>query len=234
MAALAVDAAAPSSATSPGGRLDAGCSIARASVDLPQPDSPTTPRISPLRQSSETPSTARADQPLRRGTRPPRSRTSISGPRSSGRPRLHGRRGRRDLGPLAPRREVAGGRVAPRRPRAAPGPRPAALVRVRAARLEATARRAARPDRAARRDRGGEPAAAADHGQRLEQALRVRVLGVVEDRADRPDLDDPARVHDRDPVAGLGEHAEVVGDQDQRQARAARAGARAAAAPAPA
>ena len=39
-------------------------SIARARVDLPQPDSPTTPRISPGRHSSETPSTARAT-PLR-------------------------------------------------------------------------------------------------------------------------------------------------------------------------
>src|SRR6185437_10276749 len=31
----------------------------RAMVDLPEPDSPTTPRISPARKESETPSTAR-------------------------------------------------------------------------------------------------------------------------------------------------------------------------------
>ncbi len=35
-------------------------SIARASVDFPQPDSPTIPRISPRRHSSDTPSSARA------------------------------------------------------------------------------------------------------------------------------------------------------------------------------
>ena len=50
---------------------------------------------------------------------------------------------------------------------------------------------------------------------RLEQPLRVGVLGLGVDLTDAPRLDDPARVHDRDPVAGLGEHAEVVGDQDQ-------------------
>ena len=56
--------------------LDCRPSIARASVDLPQPDSPTMPRISPLRHSSETPSTARA---VRRGPElDPRSRISIS------------------------------------------------------------------------------------------------------------------------------------------------------------
>src|SRR5215469_13057312 len=49
--------AAPSKRISPlvGGRSP---SIMRASVDLPQPDSPTSPRISPLRTVSETPLTA--------------------------------------------------------------------------------------------------------------------------------------------------------------------------------
>ena len=43
------------------------------------------------------------------------------------------------------------------------------------------------------------------------------MLGVGEHLLDRAGLDDPPRIHHRDPVAGLGEHAEVVGDQDQRQ-----------------
>ena len=41
--------------------------------------------------------------------------------------------------------------------------------------------------------------------------------GAPEDRVHRPGLDDPAGVHDRDPVARLGQHREVVADQDQRQ-----------------
>ena len=35
---------------------------------------------------------------------------------------------------------------------------------------------------------------------------------------DRPDLDDPAGVHHRDAIAGLGDHAHVVGDEHDRGA----------------
>ena len=51
---------------------------------------------------------------------------------------------------------------------------------------------------------------------RLEQPPRVRMLGRAEDRVGRSPLDDPPGVHDRDLVGDLGDHAEVVGDDDDR------------------
>ena len=93
----------------------------------------------------------------------------------------------------------------------------AAVGGVRAAGSEATALGQVARIRRATRDRRRQAAHAADHRQRVEQPLGVGVLRGVEDGAHRADLDDPARVHHRDPVAGLGEHPEVVGDQDQRQ-----------------
>ena len=54
--------------------------------------------------------------------------------------------------------------------------------------------------------------------QRLEQGLRVRVPGVGEQGRRVRRLDDPARVHDRDPVGATGDDPEVVGDQDHRHA----------------
>ena len=41
--------------------------------------------------------------------------------------------------------------------------------------------------------------------------------GVAEQRLDVGVLDDLAGVHDGDPVAHLGDHAEVVGDEDDRR-----------------
>ena len=204
----------PSRANSP----DAGStrlSIARASVDLPQPDSPTTPRISPWRHSNETPSTARAtlalDAELHRqvanlhqglGIHSATSAAVTAGAAISG----HSLQG------------------AKWHAAACPGPtsRSAGSSKQRSAAYGQRGRKRQPSGRLARvgratRDRRREAALAADHRQRLEQPLRVRVLRGVEDGAHRAGLDDPARVHDRDPVAGLGEHAEVVRDQDQRQ-----------------
>ena len=207
----------PSRASSPAAG-STRLSIARARVDLPQPDSPTTPRISPLRQSNETPSTARVTLRLTRNSTA-RSRTSIRlwvGHSLASRRGGVGRGGLGDLGPLAPGRVVTRGGL-PRPHLAQRRVLEAALGRVRTAGPKATALgRLVRVGGAAR-DRSREAALAPDHRQRLEQALRVRMLGAFEDGAHRPDLDDPARVHDRDPVAGLGEHPEVVRDQDQRQ-----------------
>jgi hypothetical protein len=39
------------------------------------------------------------------------------------------------------------------------------------------------------------------------------MLRVQQDLIDRAGLDDPARVHDRQSLDGLGHHCEVVGDQ---------------------
>ncbi len=58
----------------------------------------------------------------------------------------------------------------------------------------------------------------AEERDRLQQRLRVRMLRAAEDVGDGPSLDDPARVHDRDLVDHLGDHAEVVGDQQDRHA----------------
>jgi hypothetical protein len=44
------------------------------------------------------------------------------------------------------------------------------------------------------------------------------VARIVEDVAPRALLDDPPEVHDRDPVADLPDHAQVVADEDVRQA----------------
>src|SRR5881275_3043952 len=56
---------------------------------------------------------------------------------------------------------------------------------------------------------------------RAEQPPRVRVLRVVEDLLLVPLLDDPAGVHDEDPVGDVGDDAEVVRDQDDRRAEVA-------------
>ena len=67
-----------------------------------------------------------------------------------------------------------------------------------------------------------------------EQALGVRVAGVGVDVGDRGLLDDPAGVHHRDRVGDVGDHAEVVGDEDQAHVRTRAAAPRAGPSPAPA
>ena len=57
-----------------------------------------------------------------------------------------------------------------------------------------------------------------DDRDRADQAARVRVLRLAEQRRDVGLLDDLAGVHDRHPVAHLGDDAEVVGDEDDRGA----------------
>ena len=59
---------------------------------------------------------------------------------------------------------------------------------------------------------------------RAEQAPGVGHLRVVEDLVDRARLHALAAVHDQHLVAGLGDDAEVVGDQDDRRVELASAG----------
>src|SRR2546429_114997 len=54
-------------------------------------------------------------------------------------------------------------------------------------------------------------------GKRLEQRWGVGMRGRFVDLLARSRLDQPARIHDRDPVAHLGDDAEVVRDEDQRE-----------------
>ncbi len=79
-------------------------------------------------------------------------------------------------------------------------------------------RRAARPATARRRrarSARAPPGRRARHGR--HQRRRVRVLRAARRSPRVADLDDPAEVHDRDPVGDLPDHREVVRDEDVRQ-----------------
>ena len=60
-----------------------------------------------------------------------------------------------------------------------------------------------------------------DLRHRVEQTLGVRVLRAGEQRVDRRLLDDLPGVHDDDPVADLGDDAEVVGHEEHGHAEVA-------------
>src|SRR5689334_6640154 len=176
-----------------------------ARVDLPQPDSPTTPRVSPLFNENETPSTALTWPTVRLNSTPTRTGKCLTRPSTSRIGSATSDDLLRDVAPAgAAHAEVVHGRDL----------RDAPVEHARAARVE----------RAARRDVGQRRRQALDRlellplevqaRQRLEQRLRVRVARRAEQLVDVGVLDDAARVHDRDPVRDVGDHAEVVGDQD--------------------
>ena len=56
-------------------------------------------------------------------------------------------------------------------------------------------------------------------GIEAKQSDRIRVLRSLEQRVDRGMLDDFASIHDRDFVADLRNHPEIVRDQDNRGVR---------------
>ena len=97
------------------------------------------------------------------------------------------------------------------------GDRVALVAAELAARLERTARRqvgeAWRLARDRRRRRG---VGYLERGHRLDQAAGVGVAGAVHHRPVEPGLQPPPGVHHDDLVAGLGDHAEVVGDEHDR------------------
>src|SRR5262249_60046155 len=64
-------------------------------------------------------------------------------------------------------------------------------------------------------------AAAAQGRQAVQEADRVGMARLVEDVAGASGLDDAPGVHYRNPVAELGDDAEVVRDEDERQVRLA-------------
>ncbi len=206
------------------------CRMTRPVVDLPDPDSPTIPRVSLRRSSKLTPSTARFT-PTGLRTRPPlstgkcfvrsRTRSTTSPGGSAGRaPPVSN-----SSPEPSPLRLDLGGEVARRRVLAARGGDQRRLLDVAAV----------APDRAARRERAarGEPdelrrppgdrrerlaRAGVDPRQRAEQADRVRHARPVVEVVDVPDLDRPPGVHHQHPVGDAGDHAEVVGDQHHRRA----------------
>ena len=61
----------------------------------------------------------------------------------------------------------------------------------------------------------------AEDRDRADEALRVRVPRLLEQAGHVGLLDDLAGVHDGHPVAHLGDHAEVVRDEDERRVRLA-------------
>ena len=98
----------------------------------------------------------------------------------------------------------------------------------RAAGMEAAPRAAARRGRAASPgivESVSRTTSTSRHG--AEQAERVGVVRLSEDRLDGPVLDDLARVHHRDVLARLRDHREVVRDEDDAHAELLAAATRA-------
>src|SRR5262245_34908166 len=205
--------------------------IARPTVDFPQPDSPTSPSVSPRRMSIVTPSTARMlpmcrsrTSPLLMGNQTLRSSSLTSDPfavltaaRSSCRPSC--RRCLSGSFPLLDRHRVEAGNLMPafdlyeRRNLLA-----GQVDLVPAARLEGTGCRRLEHvprltlDRTEPRAAGGiEPRHA------LEQAESVRVARMGEELGRRGRLHEHAGVHDVHALAHPGDDAEVVRDHDQRR-----------------
>ena len=52
----------------------------------------------------------------------------------------------------------------------------------------------------------------------LDERIRIGVRGPIEDERARPLLHDPTKVHDRDPIADVTNHREVVADEKVAQA----------------
>ena len=97
-----------------------------------------------------------------------------------------------------------------------PQPRRLAGRDQRAARVEAAAGRdARRVGRLAGEDLRRHPLAL---GHDRQQRARVRMARVRQQLLGRPLLDDPAEVHDRDPVGDVPREPEVVGDDEDRDA----------------
>ena len=123
---------------------------------------------------------------------------------------------------LRPLVEVAAAAVARADLRASAAPPPADVLGERAAVDEHAAGQVLAERRQEARDRV-EPAAVLAHAaarDAAEQPDRVRVARVVEDRLDRPLLDELAGVEDADPLAHLADHAEVVADEEHRRVEA--------------
>ena len=200
----------------------------RARVDLPQPDSPTTPeRLAALRaRAARRSAHGRRGPGGRPGGRAPcgatGKRTTTSSIDSSGTRRScglrHGglRAGRRH-GLVVPAGDACGSGADRRR--AAGTSRRQRLGREAAARVEGAARRASRRGRRRALDRQQRPPLARRRAapSRAGRAYRRGADG-AKTRRDGAGLDDAARIHDGDAVAGLRHDAEVVGDEDHAHA----------------
>ncbi len=208
-------------------------STTRATVDLPEPLSPTSPSVSPARMPKSTPSTAWT-RPVTRLSRPECTGKSLRRPLASS---SRWSAATRPL-PAAPAVTpgTAAGAWSPgpstrpprsisscdRRQRTRPAPsRRSSGHRLRGARVERV--RAPRVEPAPTGHLVGARHLTGDHVQlaalrgrlrhRVEQALGVGVAREREQRVDRRLLHDLARVHHDDAVADLRDDAEVMRDE---------------------
>src|SRR5215218_1222752 len=176
--------------------------IALPSVDLPQPDSPTSPSVSPTARSRLTPLTARTTPAavLKRTWTSLRESSDISGRPGREAGDQAARRGLGELGPLAE----------------------AARHYALAARCEGAALRQG-IERRHHAGNVGQPLGAFGAGdrRRADQADRVGVQGVLEQIVDGRFLDLAAGIHHHDAIGGLGDDAEVVGDEQHGHAAVA-------------
>ena len=185
----------------------------RASVVLPEPDSPTRARHSRGRTTSST-SCRTCRVPYDAST--PRTATSASSIRDLGSrrrcdPRCGGvARGRRRGGCSAPR-----DRRTPARAAAAAIVH--AVLDVRAARCEEAAARPVPGSRRGARD-ADERVQSGHLGDRLDEPSRVRMGGLPEQRSRRAELGEPAPVHDRDAIGERCDHGQVVTHVDRGDA----------------
>src|SRR5690606_20272148 len=177
-----------------------------ASVDLPQPDSPTTPSVSPLCRSNDTPSTARTWPTVFLNTMPCLTGKCLTRSRTC---RMGSAIADHLLGEVALAVPAVAEVVVARHRRAAH------RGRLRAPRVERAAAGDVEQARRQALDRLQRLALLVQPGQRVEQPDGVRVARCLVHRAGVAVLDDPARVHHRDAVGGLRHHAQVVGDEDQ-------------------
>ena len=210
-------------------------STSRATVDLPDPDSPDEPeRLA--RRDREVDAVDRAHRrrprgaagPLRTGKslRSPRTSTSTPAPPSRGAPPPSTRRRTPRAASRARSQLVRATCTAPRRRRGGSDAHRRAAQCTRPRRCSCT--------RSANRQptghRVGARHLARDHGERLARAgcsaastssspAEYGCRGRCEHRVERRLLDHLPGVHDHDPVADVGDHAEVVGDEDDRHAR---------------
>ena len=209
--------------------------MTRPVVVLPLPDSPTRPRTSPRRivevDAVDRPDVAARPAPDHVGEaaadrevdlqplEPDQLRAVRAGPRHVGSPAaapVGSGRGRARRSPAG-----RGGRRRGRGRRSGPPAAPPSRQTSIAAGQRGWKRQ---PGGGVRRS-GGEPGIvprsrrpACTSGNARRSICVYGWRGDPIDPPDRPLLGDPARVHDHHPVAGLGEHRQVVGDEDEREA----------------
>ena len=201
----------------------------RPSVDLPQPDSPTSPSVSPRLICRSTPSTACTlpDGALQEPRCGPGSTSAARAPRA-------GRRVARAAVRAAVARPVtASGAVAVRRPRSQSQQADSCSSTVKSGGCSSQLLERVVAARAAKRQPGGQSSGLGtvpritrsgsdcvipSSGIDCSSASVYGCCGEPKTSCDRAALDDPAGVHDDDVVAHLGDDAEVVRDEQDRHA----------------